>query len=110
MSHVTWTFPGVKASGMKPFDVEWCDGFGNVAYRLEPKFMPPAFLKDIAARSPMKVLPPQGRVGLAALDALQRRPVLRNAGRLDSAAGSDGERGAVALPRVRKLLSVGRKD
>ena len=62
MSHVTWTFPGVKASGMKPFDVEWCDGFGNVAYRLEPKFMPPAFLKDIAARSPMKVLPPQGRV------------------------------------------------
>ena len=62
MSHVTWTFPGVKASGMKPFEVEWCDGFGNVAFRLEPKFMPPAFLQDIAALTPMKRLPPQGRV------------------------------------------------
>ena len=62
MSHVTWTFPGVKASGMKPFDVEWCDGFGNIAYRIEPKFLPPAFLEDVAALSPMKRLPPQGRV------------------------------------------------
>lgn len=62
MSHVTWTFPGVKASGMKPFDVEWCDGFGNVAYRLEPKFLPPAYLQDIAALTPMKRLPAQGRV------------------------------------------------
>ena len=62
MSHVTWTFPGVKASGMKPFKVEWCDGFWNVAHRLEPKFLPPAFLQDIAALTPMKKLPVQGRV------------------------------------------------
>ena len=62
MSHVTWTMPGVKASGMKPFTVEWCDGFGNVSYRIEPKFMPPAFLKDIAARTQIKKLPPEGRV------------------------------------------------
>lgn len=62
MSHVTWTMPGVKASGMKPFTVEWCDGFGNVAHRLEPRFLPPAFLQDIAALSPMKRLPAQGRV------------------------------------------------
>ena len=62
MSHVTWTMPGVKASGMKPFTVEWCDGFGNVAYRLEPRFLPPAFLQDVAAQTPMKRLPPQGRV------------------------------------------------
>jgi hypothetical protein len=62
MSHVTWTFPGVKASGMKPFTVEWCDGFGNVSFRLEPKFMPPQFLQDIAALTPMKRLPQQGRV------------------------------------------------
>ena len=62
MSHVTWTFPGVKASGMKPFKVEWCDGFWNVAHRLEPKFLPPAFLQDIAALTPMKKLPLQGRV------------------------------------------------
>ena len=62
MSHVTWTFPGVKASGMKPFKVEWCDGFKNVAHRLEPRFLPPAFLQDIAALTPMKRLPVQGRV------------------------------------------------
>ena len=62
MSHVTWTFPGIKASGMKPFEVEWCDGFGNVAFRLEPKFLPPARLRDIAALTPMGDLPAQGRV------------------------------------------------
>ena len=62
MSHVTWTMPGVKASGMKPFTVEWCDGFGHVGFRLEPKFLPPAFLQDIAALTPMKRLPAQGRV------------------------------------------------
>ena len=62
MSHVTWTMPGVKASGMKPFTVEWCDGFGHVAFRIPPKFLPPAFLQDIAARTSMKRLPEQGRV------------------------------------------------
>ena len=62
MSHVTWTFPGVKASGMKPFEVEWFDGFGNAEYRLEPKFFPPACLQDVAALTPMGELPPQGRV------------------------------------------------
>ncbi len=62
MSHVTWTFPGVKASGMKPFEVEWCDGFGDVGYRLEPRFLPPAFLQDVAALTPLKRLPKQGRV------------------------------------------------
>jgi len=25
-NHVTWRFPGVKASGCKPFTMEWCDG------------------------------------------------------------------------------------
>jgi len=62
MSHVTWTFPGVKASGGKPFDVEWCDGFDNVRYRLEPRFLPPAHLRDVAALTPMGDLPPEGRV------------------------------------------------
>lgn len=62
MSHVTWTFPGVKASGMKPFEVEWCDGFGDKQFRLEPRFFPPAFLRDLAAQTAMGDLPPQGRV------------------------------------------------
>ena len=62
MSHITWTFPGVKASGGKPFEVEWCDGFGSVGFRLEPRFLPPAFLQDVAALTPHGTLPPQGRV------------------------------------------------
>ena len=62
MSHVAWTFKGVPASGMKPFEVEWFDGFGDAQYRLEPRFFPPAFLQDIAALTPMRELPPQGRV------------------------------------------------
>ena len=62
MSHVTWTFPGIKASGGKPFDVEWCDGFWNARRGIEPRFFPPAFLRDLAARTPMGDLPPQGRV------------------------------------------------
>jgi len=62
MSHLTWTFPGVKASGGKPFKVEWCDGFGSVGFRIEPKFLPPAFLQDVAARTPHGRLPAQGRV------------------------------------------------
>ena len=62
MSHVTWTMPGVKASGGKPFTVEWCDGFGNAERTLPPKFFPPAFLQDVAALTPMKRLPAQGRV------------------------------------------------
>lgn len=62
MSHVIWTFPGCKASGGKEFQVEWCDGFGSIANRLEPKFLPPAFLHDIAAKTPMGGLPQQGRV------------------------------------------------
>ena len=62
VSHITWRFPGVKASGGKPFDVEWCDGFGNEAEKLDPKFFPPAFLQEVAAKSPYGKLPPQGRV------------------------------------------------
>jgi len=62
MSHVTWKLPGVKATGMKSFEIEWFDGFGNAEFRIEPKFFPPAFLQDIAALTPMGELPPQGRV------------------------------------------------
>ena len=62
MSHVTWKFPGIKASGMKPFEIEWFDGYEEAQYRLEPKFFPPAFLQDIAALTPLGALPSQGRV------------------------------------------------
>ena len=62
MSHIVWEFPGVKASGGKPFTVEWCDGFESVGFRIEPRFLPPAFLQDVAARTPLGRLPSQGRV------------------------------------------------
>jgi len=62
MSHVTWKFPGVKASGMKPFEMEWCDGFGCIAERIDPKFLPPAKLQEIAAKTHFGKLPKEGRV------------------------------------------------
>ena len=61
-SHIVWEMPGVKASGGKPFVVEWCDGFESARFRMEPRFMPPAFLQDIAAQTPAGRLPLEGRV------------------------------------------------
>ena len=61
-SHITWMMPGVKASGGKPFTVEWCDGFESARFRMEPKFMPPAFLQDVAALTPAGKLPLEGRM------------------------------------------------
>ena len=82
-SHVTWQFPGVKATDMKPFEVEWCDGpsggavpkeflpagkneeiGGNKveAAGLPAEFLPPARFGEMAAKTPIGALPIQGRV------------------------------------------------
>ena len=82
-SHVTWQFPGVKATGMQPFEVEWCDGpsggqvpkeflpqgkteeiAGNkaVATGLSDEFLPPKRFHELAAKTPLGKLPVQGRV------------------------------------------------
>ena len=76
-SHVTWKMPGVAATGGKPFGIEWCDG--SVVYRdsvaksakaewdgvkasLDQKYFPPAFFKELFAKTPIRRQPLQGRV------------------------------------------------
>ena len=81
-SHIVFKFPGVKATGMKPFEVEWCDGpaLGKVPKEFLPdgetekisgnrisdsvpaEYLPPAALKALAEKSQLGSLPIQGRV------------------------------------------------
>ena len=84
-SHVVWHMPGVKASGGKPFDIEWCDGnvlerdgkdakLGNgggaerlagknrVKASLEAKYFPPALFRELYAKTPIGEQPLEGRV------------------------------------------------
>ena len=85
-SHVVWKMPGVAASGGKPFEIEWCDGSiverdriangdndpfssakiglggGLVPASMDPKYFPPAFFKELFAKSPIGDQPLQGRV------------------------------------------------
>ena len=84
-SHIVWQMPGVKASGGRPFSIEWCDG--NVVDRdhvegfkdkfssadkdlrknavrasMNPAFFPPPFFKELFAKTPIGKQPLQGRV------------------------------------------------
>ena len=62
MCHITWTFPGVPATGGKPFEMEWMDGDSDPKSGTDPKFLPPARFNELAAKTPFKTLPVQGRV------------------------------------------------
>ena len=62
VSHITWGFPGVKATGGKPFEVEWFDGPKNWKTPIPAQFLPPKFLEELAAKTPLGSLPIQGRV------------------------------------------------
>jgi hypothetical protein len=59
-NHVTWKFPGVKASGGKPFTMEWCDGI--------PEENPPASVLPTpdavaaAQKMRMKTVPAIGKM------------------------------------------------
>ena len=59
-NHVTWKFPGVKASGGKPFTMEWCDGI--------PEENPPACVLPTpdavaaAQKMRMKTVPAIGKM------------------------------------------------
>jgi hypothetical protein len=59
-NHVTWKFPGVKASGGKPFTMEWCDGI--------PEENPPACMLPTAdaiaaaQKMRMKTVPAIGKM------------------------------------------------
>ena len=65
MSHITWHMPGVKASGGKPFDIEWCDGNmadPKVMTATDPKYLPPESFKELFAKTSIGKQPLQGRV------------------------------------------------
>ena len=52
-SHIVWEMPGVRASGMKPFRMEWLSGFAN-----DPS-VPKEFLPE---KGVFKEIPLQGRI------------------------------------------------
>ena len=60
VAHVTWEFPGVKATDGKPFEVEWFDGSHDG--KCPAQFLPPKRLEELAAKTPYGKLPQQGRV------------------------------------------------
>ncbi len=62
MCHITWNFPGVKATGGQPFDVEWCDGPLNAKMNPTGQFLLPAEIRALAAKTHFKTMPVQGRV------------------------------------------------
>ena len=59
MCHITWTFPGVKATGDQPFEMEWLDGdAGNSP----SSFLLPPHIQALAEQTHFKKMPVQGRV------------------------------------------------
>lgn len=48
-SHIIWEMPGVKASNMKPFKMEWFSGLSDEK-ETPVEFLPPAICKEVAAR------------------------------------------------------------
>ena len=60
-SHITWEFPGIAASGGKPFIMDWCSGIAEDK-TVTPEFLPPAAYEALFAKTPLKTRPPEGRV------------------------------------------------
>ena len=59
-NHVTWKFPGVKASGGKPFTMAWCDGIPEE--NPPAGFLPPPEAVAIARKLRMKSTPVIGKM------------------------------------------------
>ena len=60
-SHITWEFPGVPASGGRPFPVEWFSGFSDEPATPE-EFLPPKFCREVYRRCGIEKMPYEGRV------------------------------------------------
>ena len=60
-SHITWEFSGLRASGGKPFSVEWFSGFSD-----EPaapaEFLPPEMCREVYRKCGIDKMPYEGRV------------------------------------------------
>jgi hypothetical protein len=59
-NHVVWKFPGVKASGGKPFTMEWCDGIPEENPPAE--FLPTSDAIAAAQKMRMKSTPVTGKM------------------------------------------------
>ncbi len=59
-NHVTWRFPGVRASGWKPFTMEWFDGIPEE--QPPASFLPPAAVVAVAQKMRMKSTPVIGKM------------------------------------------------
>ena len=60
-SHITWEFPGVCASGGRPFDIEWFSGFSD-SPAAPAQFLPPEFCREVYRRCGIDKMPYEGRV------------------------------------------------
>jgi len=60
MCHITWSFPGIAATGGKPFEMEWCDGYHDP--KTPANFLLPPSIQKLAEQTHFKKMPGQGRV------------------------------------------------
>lgn len=60
-SHITWEFPGVRASGGKPFTMEWFSGFSDKP-TAPAEFLPPEVCYEVCRKAGVEKLPYEGRV------------------------------------------------
>jgi hypothetical protein len=60
-SHIPWEFPGVRASGGRPFTMEWFSGFSD-APAAPAGFLPPEVCHEVCRKGGVARLPYEGRV------------------------------------------------
>lgn len=60
-SHITWEFPGVAATGGRPFRMEWFSGIKSDP-TVPASFLPPAEYEALFAKTPLKARSEEGRV------------------------------------------------
>jgi predicted dehydrogenase len=61
-AHIVWNFPGVKASGGRPFKVEWFDGIDQEGYSMaDAKFRVPKAIDGLWAKTPLGKRPFEGK-------------------------------------------------
>jgi hypothetical protein len=60
-SHITWEFPGVAASGGRPFEIEWFSGLSDDP-ATPAKVLPPEICREIYLRCGIEKMPYEGRV------------------------------------------------
>ena len=60
-AHLVWRFPGVPASGGRPFEMEWFDGCAVADARAPENFLPPKEIDGLYAMSQFGSRPHEGK-------------------------------------------------